>query len=330
MDRSALWSWFLFDSGLPAARAKDLLSTWQEKGHSLAEILPVAPERRGRLGLTGPEAARLTPPAALPPVAALTWSDAGYPQGLLALPLKVRPALLFYRGEPVLLQRPIILLAPGRLPPSEVDGLREVIALLLGGDLLLAAYEGSPQAGLLLEEMSYGHGDGLLFAGAGIDARTQGHAERALIEERRLLVLSPLPPRVPHRSAWDAVLIRVALATSDRAILTGNQALAPADVQGLQAIPTLALAAAPGDATVPTNVQVTATPADAVLWVESLLPGHGVAADEEIRDDTWSPDSLGMTEDDPGAIPSPDEILDTLRRGGVIPEALRRRLAGQG
>ncbi len=328
MNDAALWAWFLFDSGLPTQRAKSLLDAWHTQSLTLQAALALLPGDAVALGLAPAEAARLSPPEALPELQALTWDASLYPAGLNRLPVKLRPALLYYRGEPTLLVRPIITLAPGSLGQGPQDHLREVINLLLGEELLLAAYEGSDQATLLMEEMAYGQGEILLFANAGLEARDPSGTESRLLDDGRTLVLSPLPPRAPHRPAWDSILTQVALAASDRIILSGDKAQQPHTVTGLGSTPTLALSGTPPDVRVPANIQVTDAPADVLLWVESLFPERELEGTSGQTTATADVPSYALPEEDLGPAPSTKEILATLGKGGTIPEALRRRLEG--
>ncbi len=334
MNDAALWAWFLFDSGLQTQRTKALLDAWHTQSLTLQAALARLPGDAAALGLSPAEAAQLSPPEALRELQALTWDASLYPAGLNRLPVKLRPALLYYRGEPTLLCRPIITLAPGSLDQGPQDRLREVINLLLDEELLLAAYEGSDQATLLMEEMTFSQGEILLFARAGLEARAPSGTESQLIADARLLVLSPLPPTAPHRTAWDRILTRVALAAADRIILSGDAAQEPHAVTGLGTTPTLALSGTPpgirAPAThVPSNIQVTDAPADVLLWVESLFPEHdllkGTAGQTTVTDEV---SAYAQPEEDMGSAPSTEEILATLGKGGTIPEALRRRLEG--
>jgi hypothetical protein len=333
MKDAALWAWFLFDNGLPTQRAKALLDAWHTQSLTLQDALARLPSDAAALGLTPAEAARLSPPEALPELQALTWNASLYPAGLHRLPVKLRPALLYYRGEPTLLSRPIITLAPGSLDQSPQDNLREVINLLLGEELLLAAYEGSDQATLLMEEMTFSQGEILLFANAGLEARDPSGTESRLLGDGRTLVLSPLPPAAPHRPAWDSILTQVALAASDRIILSGDMAQQPHTVTGLGTTPTLALSGIPPDvrvpaAQMPSNIQVTDAPADVLLWVEGLFPEHELEGTAGQTTATADVSAYALPEEDLGPAPSTKEILATLGKGGTIPEALRRRLVG--
>jgi len=335
MNDAALWAWFLFAGGLPTQRAKTLLGTWHAQSLTLQDALARLPDDAAALGLAPAEAMRLSPPEALSELQALTWHASLYPAGLNRLPVKLRPALLFYCGEPTLLRRPIITLAPGSLDEGAQDHLREVVNLLLGEELLLAAYEGSDQATLLMEEMTYSQGETLLFANAGLEARDASGAESQLLADGRTLILSPLPPAAPHRPAWDTILTQVALAAADRIILSGNTAQQAHAVTGLGSTPTLALSDIPPDvrvpaAQVPNKTQVTDAPADVLLWVESLFPvqklPEGTAGQTTATADI---STYALPEDDLGPAPSTEEILATLSKGGSIPEALRRRLEGK-
>jgi len=313
---------------LPTQRAKALLDAWHAQSVTLQAALARLPGDVAVLGLTPAEAAQLSPPDALPELQALTWDAALYPMGLNRLPVKLRPALLYYRGEPTFLSRPIITLAPGSLDQGPQDHVREVINLLLGEELLLAAYEGSDQATLLMEEMAYSHGEILLFANAGLRARGPSGTESRLLGDGRMLVLSPLPPTAIHRAVWDSILTQVALAASDRVILSGGQAQQPHTVAGLGSTPILALSGTPPDVRVPANIQVTDAPADVLLWVESLFPEHELEGISGQTTATTHVPSYALPEEDLGPAPSTKEILATLGEGGTIPEALRRRLEG--
>lgn len=340
MSRAGLWAWFLFDSGLGTQRAKELLSAWQTRSWSLKEALDRASMDSDQLGLTPEEVRLLSPPGLPPAIDALLWDDALYPAGLSGLPIRLRPALLFYRGDPALMMRPIVYVAPSELTSDDEERLREIVNLLIDEDLLFSAYAGSAQAKLLLEELAYGHGEALLFAQAGLAARDASKQEAQLILENRLLVASPLPPNTRHRPAFTAILQQVAAAAADRMILSGTAARHPAETQGLADTPALAITGTAPGAIVPHNVRVAAAPAGALAWLGPGFPSEDDAAVEgeqdtsaEMRDRSLaSKDEAGnqtyaLPEEELGAPPSPEEIIETLSQGGRIPEMLRRRLA---
>lgn len=333
---TALWAWFLFgESGLPTQRAKALLAAWTARGLSLQEALARLPQDALALGLTPAERAHLqAPPQAPPAVTAMRWDDPRYPPGLEALPLKRRPALLFYEGEPDLLARPLIYLAPGELDDVATRKLREVISLLIGEDLLLSFYEDSPQGHVLFEEMAYGSGEALLFARAGLEARSPSDHEQVLLADNRLLVVSPLPSRAPATPGWDGVLQEVAMAAAERALLSGAASHAPGAIPGLSAKPTLSLSPVPTGTPVPSNVELAEVPADVLPWIDRLftteeleLVAKDAVAATTARDEQAT-EAADLGQVDLGPPPSPEEILETLSKGGTVPDSLRRRLLG--
>jgi hypothetical protein len=345
---TALWAWFLFRSGLPTGRAKVLLEEWLARGLSLSEALTLP---RARLNISPEEAARLHAPHDLPPVTALRSDNSFAPagdmgQGLLSLPLKLRPALLFYRGEVSLLSRPLVYLPAAALDTEDRTALHEALSLLVDEPLLLGAYEASPQLPVLLEEMGYSTGEAVIFARSGLGMHKPSGPEASLIEQGRLAIVSPLQDRTGYQPAWDAVLQQVAMAAARRVLLTGEAARASAAVPGLDAAtadPTavLALTATAPKGPVPAGVRVTATPADVLPWVDTLFADTSLDTasiePEEAEAPAWrettppywvGPELTEATEADLGPPPSPDEILNTLSKGGTIPEVLRRRLQG--
>ncbi len=335
---TALWAWLLFSSGLPTLRVKELLLRWQNAGISPLEALRKLPAGAAALGVTSNEALRLTAgfrgqsPTAAPRLPALTWIDPGYPRGLLALPLRQRPALLTYLGDPALLDRPIIYFPPADIDLEAQEAAREAISLLLGEIALLGAYEGSPQATLLLEEMAAAEGEALLFARSGLGSSPETAAEGdPRISERRLIV-SPLPPGTAYQAAWTPLLQRVALAAADRIVLTGAVDVPP-DVEPDEvrkpfvALPGAALRAA-DPVRAAANVLRVRTPTDLLDWLAGDVPLPSAIAGEAAGQGDVEP-VLGLGQEDVGPPLSTDDILTTLRRGGNIPEALRRRLLGE-
>jgi hypothetical protein len=329
---TARWAWFLFASNFSTARAKHLLVDWSAQDLTFDEVVNRLPRQARDLGLTSSEAAQLSNPGEMS-VTALTWDDPRYPRGLLSLPLKLKPALLFYDGESTLLNRPIVYLTPAELESDEErEVLRELINLVLGEHFLIGVYEGSEQARVLFEEMIYTEGEALLFATAGLQARSPSDVERELVAANRLIVVSPLAPEVAHRPTWEPVLREVAAAAADRVLLTGLAAHQPAAVIGLGEQPALAVSGKAPSRPLPDNVQSTTMPADALLWLDNLLAAttdlESGADDREVTSPAPMVEPEELTGSDLGPPPSPDEILDTLENGGRIPDVLRRRLVG--
>ncbi len=330
-NESQLWTWFLFYSGLPTQRAKTLLVNWQEQGISLPEALAALPGRAGALNLTPSEAARLqsTYPQAASLVAlgdltAVRWDDPLYPRHLQAMPLKLRPALLFCRGETRLLSRPLVYLAPGDLTPKDHRLLREAVGLLMDEALLLSVYAESDQAALLLEELADAAGEALLFARSGLTNWAPTSVEASFLADQRLLVASPLPPGADSQPEWDRVLQQVAMSAVDRVILSGTPTVAAGAASYLGTKPALALQSSEAGnhpiLTAPT-VCITSSPADILPWFEGTLPQ--LPSDQK---DVHTTSMAPVGEVDLGPPPSAEEILTILRRGGEVPAALRQRL----
>lgn len=325
MDETALWAWFLFRSGLPAQRAKTLLNEWVAQNLTLAAALEGLPARAAARGLTPEEAARLRPPAQLPAARALRWNEPLYPRRLHALPLKVRPALLFYLGEPSLLMRPIVYFNPESLSAEQEEPLRELISLLLGEYFLPAAFCGTRQADLLLEELATSEGELLLFARRGLAELPLTEHERAVLAAQRLIITTPLPPETPPNPAWEAVLSQVALTAADYCIaVTPSAADAPPT-------PTVLLSPTP-PVSLPAHIHPVADPAEALLWLtERLEAGRPPSAPipQAVAWDTTPLDAAPLGEAAPlEPPPPPAEMLRLLEAGGRVPEALRKRLLG--
>jgi hypothetical protein len=338
MNKAGLWSWFMFESGLGTHRAKELLAAWDQRAWSLEEALRIAGTEPKRVGLTPAEAKQLIPPGLLPFVDALAWDDPYYPVGLNRLSIRLRPALLFYLGEPALTAHPIIYLAPADLEPGAEDNVREIVNLLIGEDLLFAAYSQSLQARILLDELAYGQGAALIFANAGLEAYPIGKGARALLAQERLLLMSPLPPKTPQRPSLAAVLEHVAMAAADRIILTGTGDASPTAFPELADTPTIAVYGTDHKGDPAPNVRQVDAPTDILTWIGLTSPLTQSAEDPTIHPEAAAPpratappqdnpdETYALRNSDLGPPPSPDEILDTLKRGGSIPEALRRRL----
>jgi hypothetical protein len=319
-DETQLWAWFLFHAGLAPQRAKTLLDHWDQRGLTLCAVLEALPAQADALGLMPDEAVKLHPPRNLPEVAALRWNEPLYPLGLRQLPLKLRPALLFYTGELSLLMRPIIYLAPGPLDAETQELLQETVGILLGENLLLASFRESPQAALLLEEMTASEGEALLFAWQGLAQFTPPDQERALLQEGRLLILSPLPPASPLNPALDDILQQVAAGAAMRTVY--SSATAPEKTETGANV--LLLAAAP-ITRAPQGIRVVANAAEAALWLTEF-PAAPVSTAQQMPA-TTAPPAFNLAADLPiTPPPSPDETLRVLEKGGRVPEALKKRL----
>ncbi len=216
-EQTRLWVWFIFNSGLRPPRAKALLARWQAQGANLAEVLAQLPQAAGAWGLTPDEAQALHPlPPTLPDIPAVRWDEPGYPRGLKRrLQEVMRPALLFITGSPALLGRPLVYLPPEDLEPEAQEQVRETAGMLVGESVLPAVFEGSPVEKILLEELSCSEGEVLLWLRGGSDSWQPNSAQRALLDQGRLIALTPLPPPAPPIPEWMPFLEQVALAAAD-------------------------------------------------------------------------------------------------------------------
>ena len=338
-----LWTWLLFASGLSTLRAKELLRTWQGAGVHPAEAITALPAAGPHLGISESEAFQLAAafqrrvPAQNAAVAAITWDAPTYPAGLTTLPLKLQPALLFHRGDPELLNRMIVYLPPGDLPVEDQEPVREVISLLLGEHVLLGVYQDSAQAALVLEELASAEGEVLLFARSGLARNYPTPIADDHPLSMRVLIISPLPPAVPQKPAWDMVLQQVALAAADRVILTGHTDETTVDALEERPRPTVALSSATGGAFAPPSrardVRAVQSPADVLDWIAgATLSPDGATAEPHspyVERPSDAKDSFALGEPDTAPPPSPEQILKTLSKGGEIPEVLRRRLLSE-
>ncbi|MGC9400114.1 MAG: hypothetical protein ACP5HM_13380 [Anaerolineae bacterium] len=322
-----LWYWFVFQSGLPTLRAKELLLNRLDEGRTLEEVMDALPHDAARLGLSAREARALRPPETLPRVVALRWNEAAYPRGLHRLPLKLRPALLFAEGSTALLERPIVYLPPASIAAEERETVREVLSLLLGESLLPAAVHGSDQAALLVEEMAYAEGETLLFVRAGVDAVELREGERTLLAQERLLLISPLPPGASYKPEWDVVLQEVEAATARRFLLTGIRPTVPRFLADHAELPALWFHPGAGRASVPGHVEHAGDVAAALLWLSGDKAGSdtSTAASASLASMAARPLGAEPPADPP---PTPEETLRILQQGGAVPPVLRRRLLG--
>jgi triosephosphate isomerase len=302
-EETRLWYWLLFESGLSTQRAKILLADWEEAGRTAAQALESS------------EDADLTPPQELPQMEAVRWNEAEYPDGLRALPLKLRPALLFHRGPRHLLARPRIHFPPSPLEEAGQEALREAADVLLGEMVLLSAVHGSDQARVLLEELAHAEGEVLLFARSGLEEVELSERERALLKAGRLLVVSPLPPSTPPSPDLESILERVEAAAADRRVVVGAEAPPPSPET-----PTLWIALeveGEEEKEIP-GVRRANYPAEILAWMGGLKV-------------TPTPPAPPAEPAPPDGEPplSPEETLRILEDGGNVPEALKRRLLGE-
>ncbi len=314
-EETKLWAWFLFGAGLAPQRAKTLLYEWEQRGLTLQAVLEKIPTQAKLLGLSAEETAKLHLPHELPEVTAVRWNEPLYPVGLHTLPLKLRPALLFYSGDPTLLMRPIVYLAPGILDAETQQLLQETIGILLGENLLLATFRGSPQATLLLEEMSVGEGEVLFFVKQGLAQLVLTAQEQTLLQAGRLLILSPLAPGALPNPALDDILQQVAVGAALRQVCSNTASLPTTPEVAANTL----LLSATNRAPLPHGIHSVESAPEALMWLlESPTTPVGP-----------SPSLSSASEPFPAPPPTPAEALRILEKGGRVPEVLRKRLLSQ-
>ena len=306
-----LWYWLLYSGVLPTTRAKNLLSSWATEGLSAESVLDSLPATALQAGLNNAEASALKPPKTLETVTALRWNEALYPKGLLTLDLKLRPALLFYQGNPKLLERSLLAIPPAPTETTTTLLLQETLSQLLGDTSLPAALLGSAQATILLGELADSEGDALLFVRQGLGTIEITGEEQRLLNDGRLLLLSPLNPATPANAKWESALFQVELAAAEHVLWVSHES---PDVF-INKLPVLWLTPDPASATSMPGYRITDEPGDVPL---GLLENTSLPA---VTDTTSFMEASSVLPPLP-----PSETLRILERGGAIPEALRRRL----
>lgn len=327
ITETELWIWFLFGGHLSPQRAKPLLERWTAEGRTLTEALATLPSHADALGITPEEEAVLSsPPAALEasPLA-LRWNEPLYPAGLRSLPLRQRPALLFYAGASNLLLRPLVYLAPGELPPAVHELLEATISQILGESLLVGAIEDSPQADLLLGELYDSEGEAWVLTRQGLSTSPTITAHGRLVDDSRLLVVTPLPPAASGSPAIDATLHQVALAMASHIIFTDPAAVPLAQAAGSRS--GLLLTSQPvGPHPLPAAVRPCSDASEALqILVSPPLGTDGPAAARAAQE--LGPGDIAEPKS-PAPSLTPLEILRKLEEAGTVPESLRRRLLG--
>lgn len=306
-----LWYWLLYSGVLPTTRAKNLLSSWAAEGLSAESVLDSLPTTASQAGLNNAEANALKPPKTLETVTALRWDEALYPKALQTLDLKLRPALLFYQGNPKLLERSMLAIPPAPMETVTTLLLQETLSQVLGDTSLLAALRGSAQATILLGELADSEGDALLFVRQGLGTIEITGEEQRLLNDGRLLLLSPLNPAAPANAKWESALFQVEMAAAERILWVSHES---PDIS-INKLPILWLTPDPASATPMPGYRITDEPGDVPLW---LLENTSLPA---------MPDTTDLMEVSSVLPPlPPTEALRILERGGAIPEALRRRL----
>ncbi|MBN1259704.1 MAG: hypothetical protein JXB35_03400 [Anaerolineae bacterium] len=310
-----LWNWLLFESALPPQRAKRLLAMWSGAGETLIEVRDRLGQGLCPPGMTTEEATTLRFPEKPSPISALRWNDPHYPKGLHHLPERIRPALLFFRGNPALLQRPIVYI----LPPSGDDSMaavqEECLSMLLGEDFLPAALEHSDAATQLLAELQDTEGEALLFVRHGLDWGRDTPLQGPENTAERILQISPLPPAATPNTKWNTVLEQVEAAIATHRLVLGGDEL-PETAKLLKTSPVIWITETKIGIQLPDHVTQTPDPASGILELLNTTPGLPHVQNEVILPQAALPDPP----------PPAEETLRILGKGGVIPDVLRERL----
>ncbi len=306
-NKATLCTWFLFHSGLKTSRAKSLLHQWRRNGLTITEALQKLPDAADKLGLTSAEAARLKPPPNLPPVTALCWDDALYPAGLADLPLKQRPALLFYEGERDILRHNRIYLPASPASPEERELLQEAVEVLLGEGITPATFAGSETAEILLEVMATTEGHALLWADRGLNRTILSPQAQKWRDRQRLLIITPLPPGTRHNPAWRGLLHAVAEADAAGCITT--EVTYP---QTMSIVRPVLLLGGSADQSHPAHVTASDEPLEILFWLPHESPAP--------------PSPIPVAEPLPEYTLTPEETLQLLESGGHVPDVLKARL----
>lgn len=307
-----LWYWLLFHSGLPAMRVKTILESWQQSANTLEAALAALPQSALAAGFNPEELPALQPPATLAAIHALRWNETLYPSSLLQLEVRWRPALLFYIGEPQLLSRPLLLFAPAPLDAQAAPMLEEALGQLIGDATFLpSAIRGTAQALALLNELMDSEGEGLLFVRQGLETLTLTAQEQQLLQQGRLLLISPLDKETPANPKWEAALVRVEFHAARHVLWISTTTPTPpfTDARTLWLTPTL-----PATPSMPA-MHITDESSELIPW---LLAAATTSSPPKTRAPLPAPATLPPL--------PPAETLRILERGGTVPEVLRRRL----
>ncbi|TFG72550.1 MAG: hypothetical protein E4H27_02400 [Anaerolineales bacterium] len=310
-----LWAWLLFDAGIKTYTAKQLFTLLQDKNISLQELRQMPHSEMTAKGFGSYQSTLSQNPIRKESISAIRWNAPLYPQGLHDLDIKYKPALLFFNGDLDLLARPIIYLLPGETTPPTAELLAGVVELLLDGSLLPAAFTGSPQERILIDQMMVNDGEALIFIDRGMDRWTPSEEIAQNINAGRIIALSPMPPGTAASPALNPIIQRIGAAAANRWVISSNlEKRAPAD--GLSRS-TLHLLPdnVPGTPQLPA-VRTAGDIEEAIHWINnSFIP------DEE--------QTAGQTE-----VPVEEKLpplssasaLQILEQGGTVPEVLRQRL----
>ncbi len=325
-----LWRWLLFDSGLKRRRGRQIILQ-NAQSQALSIFWQAGPEVFVQhLGLNEDEQPRVKASLRQWSERVAQWEaqraaglhtvrvhEIGYPPTLVQhLPLDQRPLLLFLQGEPDLLELPLVF------PLAETAQVPTEDAAWVLDTLMELAYEGALPLLVARPGVDAGWIKGLLASQApfalvlpqGLAAYQPPPGLQEGMNAGRVLLISPFQPEWSPPASSSNPLLSHAVQFA-RALAHALLALTPpAEPPYLQQPCFLAPNA-------PVHPPYRPYPGPETFFL--TLAELASAPSTPQTATTPSPEPSPEPESPP---PTPEEILQTLARGGRIPEALARRL----
>lgn len=351
------WLALFYDerAGISRRRLKEITLHWTGGGLALSELAQTHPaDLRGLVARDDREAVALLDALKKAPshhktldriraggVGLITRADPLYPAALArSLPEEMHPFLLFYRGNPGLTARPSLAVTGSRgAGDAALEWTRDVcVQAASSGIAIVSGYgQGVGQAAIsaaISIDISVEEGCGIIILPLGI-----GHFEAELrrmgagaLDEGRLLVLSPYPIDAPWDEraavARNRLVTGIATATLVVAAAEGGNTHREAARSIEEGRPVLVWDAGPeDDPAAILNRELLEAGAFAVRDADGVLAAFLDFADEgqPLREGERleEEEPLFDTPFDAG------DAIETLSRGGRLPEKLLRRLRGE-
>jgi hypothetical protein len=321
-SETTLWIWLLFHAGIKTFQAKQLLSSLSVQDMTLSTFIRTPSEKRLSLGFDEEHALISQPAGASVYPPAIRWNEELYPQGLHDLPLKIKPAVIFYQGTSDLLSRPIIYLEPGEIPDNNLELVTGMVELLLDSEWLPAVFVGSPQETILIDLMTHNAGEVLIFLDRGVEQWRPVDKVAHFMHQGRILVLSPLPSHTPATPALTIILRQIASAAACRWVASSGVTLENRQAEINRPALQLHANGSPEGIAL-RGVKIAVNIPDAIAWLvvsrqslqnPALTPEGNLTVSPELPDN----DNLEPI--------SADNALEILESGGNVPDILRQRL----
>jgi len=319
-----LWRWLIFDSGLSRRRIKNLILQ-NAQSSALSLFWQAGPEVFAQqLGLDETETAAIKAAAGVWPELQARWdaerraglmtlriNEPGYPAPLTRhFPPEERPLLLFLRGEPGLVELPMILPVAETSPEAEVEAWAMETLAELTEEGALALFMAQPGLHARLVQIFLDAAIPFaLIIPQGLAAYEPPAGLRRALDEERVLLVSPFQPEWTPPVQGPNPLLPHAVAFA-RALASALLALTPLPTPPFPDQPCFA----PPDAAPMAYAEPYVGPEELFLRLaESTAPSTS----------HQTPTSSPEPELDPI---TPEEILETLTQGGRVPPALAARL----